>query len=307
MNKNTQKITYGAAIIAIFAIMLLFNRQTGRFFEEMFMFLFPIPMVAFSARYGWKNSLPVLVGMGFFAFLFGTFTTIFYAVSEALIGMVMGNCIHRKTDSTKTLFAVMLLSAVVNVLNTIVLADLFGMDLGAEIAEMQTMMTDIFSKTNLQLPDNMLGTDFLKRIMVISMVLLGLIQGFIIHRLSLLILTRLRFQVPKPTSIYLYCPPKWTGYAALLLFFGYTGTMAKPLENLALNNTIQTLGMCGGFFLIAFGFMGIFFYVHIYKSMSKGLALLICFAAYSLFAFVLILIGFVYVSTDYHKRFLTQK
>ena len=42
-NKNSYalKITTGAMILAIFAILLLINRQTGAFFEEFFIYLLP--------------------------------------------------------------------------------------------------------------------------------------------------------------------------------------------------------------------------------------------------------------------------
>ena len=40
-NSKTQSITYGAMIIAIFGMLLLLNRQTGSFFEEVFLYIFP--------------------------------------------------------------------------------------------------------------------------------------------------------------------------------------------------------------------------------------------------------------------------
>lgn len=302
MDKRTQKITMGAAIIAIFTIMLLLNRQTGSFFEEIFLFLFPIPMVAFAARYGWKSSLPVLVGMGFFAFIFGTFTTIFYAVTEAMIGMVFGNCIYRKTDSTKTLFSVMILSAIVNVLNTIVLADLFGMDLETEIAEMQRMMEQVVQRSNAQLPPNMLSPDFLKQMMVISMIILGLMQGYVIYGLSLLILRRLQFQVQKPKSIYLYFPPKWTGYLAALSFFSYYIMLVQQIEDGPLYQVAQTAGMCGNMYLIGFGLLAVMFYFRVYRGRGKLFSLLACVAAYCVFPFILLALGFGYIVTDYHYK-----
>ena len=72
-NKNSYalKIITGAMILAIFAILLLINRQTGAFFEEFFIYLLPIPMVAYASRYGLKSSLPVFVGMLAFSFFFG--------------------------------------------------------------------------------------------------------------------------------------------------------------------------------------------------------------------------------------------
>ena len=41
MDSKTLKITTGAMIVAIFAILLLLNRQTAGFFEELFVYLLP--------------------------------------------------------------------------------------------------------------------------------------------------------------------------------------------------------------------------------------------------------------------------
>ena len=57
MNQKTLKITYGAMIVALFGVLLLINRQTGGMFNGILMFLLPIPMVAYGARYGWRAGL----------------------------------------------------------------------------------------------------------------------------------------------------------------------------------------------------------------------------------------------------------
>ena len=111
-DSKTQSITYGAMIIAIFGMLLLLNRQTGSFFEEVFLYIFPIPMVAYAAIYGWKRSLPVFVGMCLISFLCGTFTSIFYAISQAFIGLVFGTSLNHHRDMTRTLLMVMVLSVV---------------------------------------------------------------------------------------------------------------------------------------------------------------------------------------------------
>ncbi|MBQ4148109.1 MAG: DUF2232 domain-containing protein, partial [Clostridium sp.] len=102
-NSKTQSITYGAMIIAIFGMLLLLNRQTGSFFEEVFLYIFPIPMVAYSAIYGWKRSIPVFIGMCLISFLCGTFTSIFYAISQAFIGLAFGTSLNHRRDMTRTL------------------------------------------------------------------------------------------------------------------------------------------------------------------------------------------------------------
>ncbi len=99
MNENTQKLTFGALLVAVFGVLLLLNRQTGGMLEGTFLFLFPIPMVAFSAKYGWKDSIPVFVCTVLISIFCGIFTSAFYAASQSFIGVVYGSCLHAKRDS----------------------------------------------------------------------------------------------------------------------------------------------------------------------------------------------------------------
>lgn len=306
MNKKTLQITTGAAVIAIFTVMLLLNRQTGSLFEEFFMFLFPIPMVAYSVQYGWKSSLPVLFGMVFFSFLFGTVYTVFYAVSEGIIGLVFGSCLHRKVDTMKTLFAVMFLSVIANVFDLVVLAGLFGMSLKEQVAEMQGMMDDVFAQAGVALPGNILTENYLMQIMIVSMIIMGILQGIVIYALSLAVLRRLRFQVQKPKSVYLYFPPAWTGFLALLLFFFYIVSFGRPLGNEIVQNILQAAGICGGFYLIVFGMVAVMLFVRIHMSGAKILGILICVIGYFMFSQFFVFFGFFYLVTSWHRSAVEQ-
>lgn len=302
MDKKTVKITTGAAIIAIFAVLLLVNRQTGMMFEEVFLYFFPVPMIAFSAQYGWRSSIPVLVSMAFFAFFFGTFTTIFYAVSEALIGLVFGDMIYRKEDMTKTLFVVMGMSSVVNVLNTIVLASLFGINLKAEIAEIQAILDSVISKSGMVLPDGILTDNYVMQMMVVSMIVLGLAQGFVIYELSLLILRRLRFQFPKPRSIYSLFPPKWTGVAGLIAYYFYSYTIGNPLPNEILQTAASSAGMFANLYLVTFGFIGMAFFMRERLQVPAVLKVIICVLIFFTMPLLVLLAGVLYIVTDYHRE-----
>ena len=103
MNNNTLRITTGAMILAIFAMLLLLNRQTGGVFEGFFIYILPVPMVVYSAKFDWKSGLMVFAGMCAFSLFFGTVTSIFYAVSSALLGLIFGACLFKKVDMTITL------------------------------------------------------------------------------------------------------------------------------------------------------------------------------------------------------------
>lgn len=257
MEKRSIVITTGAMVTAIFGVMLWLNRQSGNLFQEIFIFLYPIPMVAYGAMYGIKNGAAVCASMSLIAFLLGDFTTIFYAVTQAVIGLVFGGCLHHKVDMTKTLLAVMLLSAFVNLLNTVFLGFLFGIDINREVTEIQGMMKTVFEQTGQVALENIMSLDTLKQIFIVSMILSGFMQGFIVYEVSLLLLRRLRFHVQKPKSVFLYTPPKWTGYAALLAFMVTNRSLIQPFANVTLQNTALTVGVLAYMYLICFGFIAI--------------------------------------------------
>lgn len=302
MEKRTQMITTGAAVIAIFSVMVLLNRQTGSMFQEMLMYAFPIPMVAFSVRYGWKNSLPVLFAMGFFAFLFGTPMMVFYAGSEALIGLILGDCVCRKAEPTKTLVIVMMISAAMNVIDILVINALMGINFNDDVAEMQNMMSEVFAKSGVAVPEQMLNADFLKNMMVVALILMGMVQGFIIYQLSLLILRRLHFRVEKPKSIYYFVPAKWTGYLAIIGFFAYTRVTMAPLPNPILNGIIQTAGICGAYYLVVFGFIGAMYYLLSKGIRSRIARILLILLVYFTFSIVIPFFGLFYIVSDYRRK-----
>ena len=304
MDSKTLKITTGAMIVAIFAILLLLNRQTAGFFEELFVYLLPIPMVAYSAKYGGKSGIPVFVAMALFSFLFGTLLTVFYAISGALLGLIFGTCIYHKIDSAKTLVIVMLLSAVFNVLSTVALAGVFGYDLTAEIREMQNQMSLISEKAGTAVPEMMLSLDFMKRMFIMSMVFFGMVQGFLIYEISLLILRRLRFPVQPPRSVFLYYPPKWSGTLTLFLFFVYDFTFLNPAMDENLRNVFQIVGICGYMYLVVFGMLALILAIRIWVTRNPILTGLLSMLALFILPQALMLLGVMYISFSLHRQLL---
>lgn len=300
------KITTGAMVTAIFGVMLLLNRQTGGLFQEVLLFLYPIPMVAYAAQYGWKSSIPAFAAMTLLSVLLGNFTGIFYGMSQALIGLVFGGCLHHKVDMTKILFVVMLLSAAVNVLDIAVLGILTGFDLNLEIEEMQRMLNSMFQQSGMVVPETMLATGYLKQIFVVSMIVLGGIQGFLVYEVSLMILHRLRFPVQKPKSIFLYAPPKWTGYGALVAVILYTTGMTRPFQQDMLQNAVLTIGTFGYIYLVCFGFIAILLTFKIYFPRMRLLRVILCVILLFLFPLLEMAAGFMYIVSQYHMYLMEQ-
>ena len=141
MNQKTQKITFGAMITALFTILLLIDRQTGSMFQGALIFILPIPMVAYGARYGLCSSFAVWIASTLMAVFFSLPTTLIYSSCMAFIGMILGSRIHDKKDMTRTLLLVMLLSIIAELVNVLLLAVISGTTLDQDVLEMQTIMT----------------------------------------------------------------------------------------------------------------------------------------------------------------------
>ena len=300
MNTKTQELTYGAMIVAIFGVLLLINRQTGGFLEGIFMFIFPIPMVAFSAKYGWKDSLPVFVCTVLLSFLFGTFTAIFYAIAESFIGMVYGSCIKAERDMNRTLVLVVALSAIAELLCSVALASLFGIDINQDIMAMQEGMNQAFEQAGMDTATGILSYDYLRRMYVISMGFMGAMQGLIVYYLSLVILRKLRYPIKKPQPLTQYYPSKISGFIAAFLVFVYIYSFAKPFANPTVQDIAQSAGICGVIYLIFFGYIALLMVCRVYLRLPRAVGFILSLLITFTISYIPIVAGYIYISGNLH-------
>ena len=300
MNTKTQELTFGAMIVAIFGVLLLVNRQTGGMFEGFFMFIFPIPMVAFSAKYGWKDSLPVFFCTIFFAFIFGNFTGIFYTVSMSFIGMVYGSCIKSQKDMNRTLILVLVLSAAAELMCTVALASFAGFDLNADILAMQESMNAMFEQAGVDTSSGILSYDYLRRMYIISTGFLGAMEGLVVYYLSYAILKKLRYPIRKPQPLTSYYPSKISGIIALALTVVYAYSLSKPFSNPAAQDILQSAGMCGVIYLVFFGYIAILMICDIYLHLPRILGMIIALMLTMTISYIPMLAGYLYISGGLH-------
>ena len=287
MNTKTQELTFGAMIVAVFGVLLLLNRQTGGMFEGFFMFIFPIPMVAFSAKYGWKDSLPVFVCTVLISFLFGTFTGMFYAVGMSFVGMVYGSCIKSCRDMNRTLILVMILSAAIELLCTVALATFAGFDLNADIMAMQETMNTMLAQAGVDTSTGILSSDYLRRMYIIT-------TGYAILR-------KLHYPIRKPQPLTSYYPSRISGVIALALVFVYAYTVVKPFSNNTVQNILQSAGMCGVIYLIFFGYIALLMVFRVYLHLPRILGMIISLFLTMSISYIPMLAGYLYISGSLHR------
>ncbi|MBO7703559.1 MAG: DUF2232 domain-containing protein [Solobacterium sp.] len=198
----------------------------------------------------------------------------------------------------------MVIGALVNVLSTVVFASFFGYDLAAETKEMESMMNQVFAQSGATIPSTINLTQFIGTIFVVTAIFTGVMQGFVTHVLSRLLLKRLRFNIEPATPVSEYYPPKWAGYLAFAGFCCYYYSMYRPFSDTITQNVFQGLGMCGFMYLLIYGYIAIIVYMRLRHPKARGLGMLLGLAAALIMPVFLVIYGFLYITTDVHRRMM---
>ena len=239
-------------------------------------------MVAFSAKYGWKDSLPVFVCTILISFLFGTFTGMFYAVGMSFVGMVYGSCIKSDRDMNRTLILVMILSAAIELLCTVALATFAGFDLNADIMAMQESMNTMLAQAGVDTSTGILSFDYLRRMYIITTGFVGAMEGLIVYYLSYAILKKLRYPIRKPQPLTNYYPSRISGVIALVLVFVYAYTI-------------------GVIYLIFFGYIALLMVCSVYLHLPRILGMIISLFLTMSISYIPMLAGYLYISGNLHR------
>ena len=283
MNHSVRKLTDGAMMIAIVGVFLLIDRQLGGALSSMLMFLLPLPMVFYSAKYGMKDSWVVLIAMVLLSFIVSTPASIFYVASESLVGMLYGSGTKAHMPMRRLVLLTMLAGIFINIID---------------------LVNQLFAQANVAVPANVDMTSFVTNIVFIGTALTGILQGLVTHLLSRLMLKRLRYPVEMPKPLGSYYPPKWSGYLGLAGFMLYYYTLVRPLSSALLQNFSQAFGMCGYLYLVVYGCIAVILQVSLSRPKAKVLAGILTFFLIFSFPMFLLILGFLYITTDFHKRML---
>lgn len=309
---------------AIFGAMVFVNRQTAGFLQEVLVYIYPLPLAIYAARYGVKTGLIAAAAMtGLSLFLGTTPAYAFYAITSLLTGLALGGCLYHKASAGKTLFAVMGISVLAYAMQLIFSVQLTGISVDEDLVHLQSefrkpvdrYLDTLWKATEdaklssvdamrfkeaviqmIRTADQLFDTEFLKKILVLGVIIFGMLQGFLIYELSLLIMRRLRIRVPEPINVNEIRPPAWTGYIALLFcIFGilclYGKTDVGQYKDIAL-----VLFYAGLMLLVIFGIIGTNILLRNHMPGSRFLPVIISFIGLFVCPYVIMIIGFLYIS-----------
>lgn len=303
MNREIRRITDGAMMAAIIGVMLIINRQTAGLIETGFIWLLPLPMVFYGAKYGWKNSWVLFIAIMLLTVILGTPQTLFYMGSEMFIGIIYGCGIYNRVSSRKLVIRTMILAVIADILSMLVFASFFGYDLNSEITEYTTIFNQFLSQTGKSLPDSFNLNETLKSMIVVSVVLSGVLEGYVTHILSRLMLKRLRIYTEPMPPISDYYPPVWSGYLGIACVFLFYYSSYHTFENVMLQSCLQGFGIAGVIYLVVFGVIATMIFLRLRFGMKAGGVVVALIGALCL-SIGMACIGFLYITTDFHTRLM---
>lgn len=307
MNSNVRKITDGAMMLAIVGAAVLLDRQTAGLIYGLVSFLLPLPMVFYSVKYGWRDSWMVFGAMLLLAFILESLPGMFLIGGECLIGLVYGASIHAKANSHRTLIRTMITAVIYDLCTMIIFADFFGYDLAAEMEEYRNIMNTVFTQTGVDLLQNVNVDSYLVTVFIVAAIVTGILEAYVVHVISRLMLKRLRIAAPPSVPLYAYYPPKWSGYVGILGFIAYyTGISGRFAADPMIESALQGFGMAMILYLAFFGMFGLMLFIKLRFPHSRLAPMLVILAMLFIAMSLVALFGFLYITTDMHERMLQR-
>ena len=224
MNNNVRKITDGAVMIALMGMALVLNRQFAGFLEIYFIWFLPIPISVYTAKHGYKNGLMVAFSVIFLSFIISTVTSVFYVISSCVCGLVYGEGSRRGRENLWLLFITIITALIAEIFPIFVFSGIFGYNLAEEVIVMKDTIVEMLQISGISQSLIDASLVLLERVLpaliIAGVVFSAVLEGVILHLLSVFIFKRLKMPVKKMKPIIEVKIPKWIGYASLLLAVG---------------------------------------------------------------------------------------
>lgn len=311
MNK-TKKLTTGAMLLAIFGALMLLDRQFSYFFDVYIVMIIPVVIIIYSAMYDIKDGGILSVCLLILTFIIGSgsFNYLCYVPLGIIVGLGYSYFLKRNVSKQVLLLASIVLYTIGEIIIAFIVMPIFGINLAEQVNQLKDVFISSSSTMGLDLSMIDLST-ILPLAIVFSTIFMGLIEGFLTHIVTLLLLKKFKIKDIDNRNLVPLEPSLTLTYICIVLVF-LMMVSSRYLTTLINNETIKYIllsaGMIGFIILCYFGY--IFSIIFLKIRYQKNMALLVILAVFLLFPFslfVLMIIGFLYGSGPLKKYIIINK
>ncbi len=286
-------------MLAIVGALIGIDRISAYWFSELIVLMIPVVLIMYCALYTLKDGLVLSVGLLIISFLLGNFqfTYLLYVPVGIVTGLVYSYGVSRNFNRNTLLMMAIATYVVGEVICSFIVYPLIGFPVATLIDEFKLAIDESASMTGVNFMDafTAAGLD-LNRIIVIiyviSVILMGLMEGVLIHILSIFIMKRFKIKDLGRINIFDIKPKPVVAYLALFAQIGLL--FSRNIQNETLYYIIFSVAIIGVLILFYYGYLFIVLYGVIVLHRNIGaFLLLIAFFVPALLTVVLVL-GYLY-------------
>ena len=306
MNK-TKKLTQGAMLMAIFGALVLIDRITAYWFTEFVVLVAPIVIVMYSAMYTKKDGVLLSVGIAVLSFILGNFNTVYLIYIP--VGIITGLAYSFTLTKTKNKTSLLLVAVGTYVISEIIVSyivyPLIGIPISQQLSELSLMFEQISNGGGVNYIETFetVGIDFktlLARLLAISFVIVGIMEGIIIHILTIFMLRRFKIMNIENTSL-------WNIKSNPVLAYICFGSLFLLFLNRFITNDIfkyasLIVSMLGTIVLLFYGYVYLVIYGKLVLKRNIGTLVILLSLFMPALLLGLAIIGFLYAAGPLRKQ-----
>lgn len=312
MNNQTKKITTGAMLLAIIGALLLIDRALSYAFTTIILTLIPAIIVVYGAMYDFKDSIIFSIALLILGFVINpTISFLVYTITGSIVGVGYCYGVKKNFDRKRLLLIAMLLYVISEVISIIVISPILGFGgIDELVTEMETMISEASKYSGVSMDLETIGytTSTLKTIAGLGVVITGVLEGLLVHIVSIVLLKRFKIKdIMKGGAITfnLNAPAAY----ALMIMEMLQVMFYQRVDNEVVKNILLCLGLISGLVLMYYGYIVLLTFVRLRYPNNKRAgfyALLLVILLLPTSVYLLIVIGFLYGAGPL-KRVLINK
>lgn len=238
-------------MLAIVGLLLFINRNFANILEIGFTWVIALPIIIYTSEFGLKNGLILMLSTCLFGVVIGVnISTFFYLIIESVIGLYYGNGVYHKYSNRKLLIGAMLIDGIAMLIGMFTMGELLGFDFNQDIKDI-SMIFQYLNLGKMYTPEQI--STIIKIIVFSSPILLGLMEGVIIHLITHLLFKKLNLTIAPLKSPLDFHIGKVFGYISLILLvltFGCAFIKSK-------NSFTMVLTLANALLMLVIGYRGL--------------------------------------------------
>lgn len=299
-------------LLAIIGALMLLDRQFSYFFDVYIVMIIPVVIIIYSAMHDIKDGAILSVCLLIITFIIGSssFNYLCYVPLGIIVGLGYSFFLKKNYSKQVLLLASIVLYTIGEIIVAFVLMPIFGIDLAAQINQLKDAF--ISSSSTLGMDLSLIDLNvILPLAIVLSTIFMGILEGFLTHVVTLMLLKKFKIKDIDNKSIVPLEPGTKLTYICIILVF-LMMLSNRYLTNFISSETIKYIllsaGMIGFMILCYFGYIYLIIYFRI--RFQKNMALYVILGTFLFFPlslFVLMIVGFLYGSGPLKKYIIINK